>query len=84
MAYKLDDDLRIAILRDDVLNLPIPADYAFQLLNSIEIYRDQILARPVFEGADIWDDLEALQQVTLSDTREAMMLEIIERENNHD
>lgn len=84
MAYKLDDDLRILILKDEVLNLPVPAEYTFQLLHSIEKYRDQILARPVFEGADIWDDFEALQQATLSDTREAMLLEIFDREDNHD
>lgn len=82
MAYKLDDNLRIAILKDDVLNLPIPADYAFQLLSSIDKYRDQLLARPVFEGADIWSDLEALQQVTLGDTMEEKLKELFGEEQS--
>jgi len=76
MTYKLDDDLRILILKDDVINLPIPAEYAFQLLSSIDKYRDQLLARPVFEDADIWDDLEAIQQVTLGDILEARLTEL--------
>jgi hypothetical protein len=84
MTYKLDDDLRILILKDDVLNLPVPADYAFQLLSSIDKYRDQLLARPIYEKPDLWDDLEALQQVTLGDILETRMLEIFERESNHD
>jgi hypothetical protein len=82
MTYKLDDDLRIAILKDHVLNLPILADYAFQLLSSIDKYRDQLLARAVYEEAGLWDDLEALQQVTLSDIVEARLTELFSGEQS--
>ena len=77
MTYKLDDNLRLLILKDDVLNLPLTAEYAFQLLSSIDKYRDQILERPVFEKPDLWDDLEALQQVTLGDIMEERLKEVL-------
>ena len=61
---------RIAILRTVVLTLPVDEDYRAQLLLSLDTYRDQILERPAYQPDQGWDDLEALQQVTLGDMME--------------
>ena len=63
---------RIAILRTIVHTLPVDEDYRAQLLQSLDTYRDQILERPVYQPDQGWDDLEALQQVTLGDMMERM------------
>jgi hypothetical protein len=82
MSYKLDDDLRISILNDEVINLQVSTEYCFLLLSSINKYREQILARPVFQEAGLWDDLEALQQVTLGDTMEEKLKELFGEEQS--
>jgi hypothetical protein len=61
---------RIAILRTVVHTLPVDEDYRAQLLQSLDTYRDQILERPAYQPDQGWDDLEALQQVTLGDMME--------------
>ena len=61
---------RLALLRDQVLSLPVDAQYRSALLESIDTYRDQILARPLYVSCGEWTDLEALQQVTLGDAME--------------
>ena len=61
---------RLALLRSQVLNLPVDEQYRAALLQSIETYRGQILARPHYAPHEGWDDLEALQQVTLGDAIE--------------
>lgn len=67
---------RIALLRQQVLGLPVDEQYRAALLESIETYREQILARPHYAPDEGWDDLEALQQVTLGDRMEAALQEI--------
>ncbi|MEI6180756.1 MAG: hypothetical protein WCP31_08375 [Chloroflexales bacterium] len=57
---------RLALLRSQVLCLPVDEQYRAALLASI----DQILARPHYAPDEGWDDLEALQQVTLGDRME--------------
>lgn len=61
---------RLALLRSQVLSLPVDEQYRAALLKSIDIYRDQILGRPLYAPDEGWDDLEALQQVTLGDVME--------------
>ena len=61
---------RLALLRDQVLSLPVDPHYRAALLASIDTYRDQFLSRPVHAPHEGWDDLEALQQVTLGDMME--------------
>lgn len=61
---------RIALLRSQVRSLPVDEHYRAALLQSIDTYRDQILARPRYAPHEGWDDLEALQQVTLGDAME--------------
>lgn len=67
---RIDDHPRIVLLRDQVNALPVDDLYKNQLLSSIETYRDQLLERPEMPVDGSWDDLEALQQVTLSDAME--------------
>lgn len=64
---------RIAALRRDVASLPVGEEYRAALFKSIELYRGQIISRPVYTNGDGWDDLEALQQVTLGDRMEKWM-----------
>lgn len=68
--YGLDDHPRIVLLRSQVGSLPVPEDYKSHLLNSIDLYRDQLLARPEIPIDGGWDDLDALQQVTLGNMLE--------------
>lgn len=65
-----DDHPRIVLLKKQVNALPVDELYKNQLLCSIEIYRCQILERPEKPINDGWNDLEALQQVTLGDVLE--------------
>jgi hypothetical protein len=57
---------RIALLRSQVRSLPLDAHSRAVLLQSIEYFRDQIVARRVHARGECWDDLEAIQQVALS------------------
>lgn len=66
-AHGLADHPRIVLLRNDVLSLPINEEYKNLLLQSIEIYREHIINRPVYAPNEGWDDLGAIQQVTLGD-----------------
>jgi hypothetical protein len=68
--HGLDDHPRIVLLRSEVKGLPVDEEYKKELLHSIELYRDQILERPEYSADEGWDDLEALQQVTLGDMNE--------------
>lgn len=72
----IDDHPRIVLLRNQVNALPVDESYKSQLLKSIEIYRDQLLERPEIPVDGGWDDLEALQQVTLSDAMERRLKSI--------
>lgn len=46
----------------------VDEEYKKELLHSIELYRDQIFDRPEYAAGEGWDDLEALQQVTIEDS----------------
>jgi hypothetical protein len=61
---------RIAALRTYVKGLPVDENYRCWLYRSINLYADQIVTRPVYAPEEGWDDLEALQQVTLGDMNE--------------
>jgi hypothetical protein len=47
--------------------LSVDDEYRNELLRSIDTYTDQIISRPYYAANEGWDDLEALQQVTLAD-----------------
>lgn len=65
--------LRLEKLRRWVRSLPVGEEYRDRLFRSIELYADQILARPDPPLANQWDDIEALQQVTLGDWNEEIL-----------
>jgi hypothetical protein len=71
---------RITKLRSQVLSLPVDDDYRAALLQSIDTYADQLLARPDYKCEGEWDDLEALQQVTMADVMERALLERLARD----
>jgi hypothetical protein len=66
---------RIAQLRTDVALLPVAEDYRRWLYRSLNLYAEQIVARPQGGSGERWDDLEALQQVTLGDMMERALCE---------
>jgi len=65
----VDENPRIALLIKQVNSLPVDDEYKSLLLDAIKNYREQILERPE-NPIDGWNDLEALQQLTLSDMLE--------------
>jgi hypothetical protein len=73
----VEEHLRLSLLRSQVHSLPVDEQYRAALLESIDTYRDQILGRPVYAPDEGWDDLEALQQVTLGDMMERALNEKI-------
>ena len=76
----MKDHPRITKLRSQVLSLPVDDDYRAALLLSIDIYAEQIISRPPHAPGEGWDDLEALQQVTLGDTLECAAQELLARD----
>ncbi len=70
---------RIIALRRDVAGLPVDEHYRRWLYRSIHCYADQIIERPTYASDDGWDDLEALQQVTLGDMMEHAITQRFER-----
>ena len=66
----VNENPRIVLLRTQVNSLPVGSEYKESLLKSIQLYREQILNRPVYKPEEGWDDLEALQQATLGDSLE--------------
>lgn len=61
---------RIAALRVSVNRLPVQEDYRQRLRAALYQYADQVVSRPFYKPDEGWDDLEALQQVTLGDWME--------------
>lgn len=67
------NDPRVHALAYAVQRLPVGGFYRAALLRSIDRYADQIIERPTLPPEEAWDDLEALQQVTLGDMIEAAL-----------
>ena len=61
---------RIHALRVIVSQLPVDGMYRAALHRSLGRYADQLVCRPHYGPEEGWDDLEALQQVTLGDMME--------------
>ena len=70
---------RIAQLRTDVARLPVDEQYRRWLYRSLNLYADQVVECPLYKPEDGWDDLEALQQVTLGDMMEHSMRSLLAR-----
>lgn len=71
---------RIIKLRSQVLCLPVDDDYRDALLQSLDTCSEQLLARPLYTSEDEWDDLESLQQVTMANTMERAIQELLIRD----
>jgi hypothetical protein len=71
--FRRSEPARLALLRSQVVSLSVDEQYRAALLKSIDTYHDQILARPLYAPDEGWDDLEALQQVTLGDVMEVAL-----------
>ncbi len=70
---------RIIALSHQVARFPVDEHYRRWLYRSINRYADQIVERPTHAPEDGWDDLEALQQVTLGDMMEHAIMQRFER-----
>jgi hypothetical protein len=64
---------RIQALRVIVSQLPVDGMYRAALHRSLARYADQLVCRPNYRPEEGWDDLEALQQVTLGDMMEEQL-----------
>ena len=82
MGQHLQGHPRLAQLRRDVLRLPVGGDYRSALLQSIELYAEQIIVDPVNAPGEGWDDLEALQQTTLADMMARSFQELVRRKES--
>ncbi len=68
--HPLRDHPRVVALRESIRDMPVDGRYRSRLYHSLYKYADQIVDRPVYGPGEGWDDLEALQQVTLGDLNE--------------
>ena len=73
----MNEHPRITKLRSHVQSLLVDESYRAELLHSIDTYADQIISRTEPAPQEGWDDLEALQQVTLGDTLERALQELV-------
>ena len=58
---------RIYALRQGIRGMAVQGEYVSRLYAALYKYADQFIDRPHYKPGEGWDDLEALQQVTLSD-----------------
>jgi hypothetical protein len=77
--YALRHHPRIVALHRQLNTLPVGPGYRARLRLSLYRYADQFVSRPepAFEAG--WSDLEALQQVTLSDVLEESLRQSFDR-----
>ena len=58
---------RIYALRQGIRGMSVQGEYVSRLYAALYKYADQFIDRIHYKPGEGWDDLEALQQVTLSD-----------------
>ena len=75
----MNEHPRLTALRNQVYALRVDAQYRALLLQSITRYADQIVARPECAPDEGRDDLEALQQVTLGESMERSLQQLLNR-----
>lgn len=79
MGHPLRLHPRILALRQQIRGMAISSEYVSRLYQSLYRYADQIVARPEVAFELAWDDLEALQQVTLGDWMEQSVQDTLKR-----
>ena len=70
---------RIYALRRSIRGMAVSSEYASRLYAALYKYADQIVARPYYSRNEGWDDLDALQQVTLGDWMEESLIAMARR-----
>jgi len=66
---------RIYALRQNIRGMAVQSEYVSRLYATLYKYADQFVDRPQYKLHECWDDLEALQQVTLGDWMEERLME---------
>jgi hypothetical protein len=72
---------RLAALSYSVWRLPVCNRYRTELLRSIDLYAEEFVTRPLYMPGEGWNDLEALQQVTLGDAMEKYLRRLAEADS---
>lgn len=70
---------RIWVLRQQIRGMAVASEYIAWLYHCLYKYADQIVVRPQYQSDKGWDDLEALQQLTLGEMNEAWLRETCQR-----
>ena len=70
VAHPLRMHPRIYALRRSIRGMAVSSEYVSRLYVALYKYADQFVERPHYKPEEGWDDLEALQQVTLGDWME--------------
>lgn len=70
---------RIYALRRSIRSMAVSSEYLTRLYAALYKYADQIVDRPQYAHGEGWDDLEALQQVTLGDWMEESLMAMARR-----
>ncbi len=70
VAHPLRMHPRIYALRQSIRGMAVQGEYKSRLYAALYKYADQFIDRPHDKHGEGWDDLEALQQVTLGDWME--------------
>ena len=73
---------RIWALRRSILGMAVSSEYRARLYHCLYRYADQFIARPRYAIGAGWDDLEALQQVTLGDWGEESLMHQLRRKHD--
>ena len=72
---------RIQSLREFIGRIRVDCFYKAALHRSLDRYARQFVARPEYKPEEGWDNLEALQQVTLGDLMEESSMAMCEKWN---
>lgn len=70
---------RIYALRQNITSMAVESEYVSRLYAALYKYADHLVKRPLYKTGEGWDDLEALQQVTLGDWMEEQLMEYATR-----
>lgn len=74
VAHPLRLHPRIYALRQSIRGMGLQSEYKSRLYAALYKYADQFIDRPHYKHGEGWDDLEALQQVTLGDWMEGGLM----------
>lgn len=78
VAHPLRMHPRIHALRQSIGGMAAQGEYKLRLYAALYKYADQFVERPHYKPEEGWDDLEALQQVTLGDWMEERLIHFAE------